>query len=653
MPSILDDPILAEVIHEQVWAELWPSMPPEMKAKWLESLGWDGWIKRYFPKPFSRPFTSYQKDYWDWGWAIQPETYYRARVECEPRGVGKSTSAETLVVMLLARKRKMSIGYVSGTDDKATKHFNSIRRKLENSQLLQDYPHLKPRVQKYRNAFNSWSQDRLLTEGGQTIIPITLQGSNRGFKSEDDTRFDLIVLDDIDSLGESPDVIAKNLELLKSEIIFAGYANTTILFAQNLIHRDSICAMVMDHRADMLSDRDFKGPYPLMKWYDAEKVDLPDGGKRWTITAGEVFDPAIPLEYCESVLNQIGKDLFDREAQQDVTKVGEDKDFREWDEVYHIITRSEMARGFPYVEMQDENGFFIPARWHKGRGFDTGTTRDHPSAVAFVTRPDKTCPHDDSHFVIGEVVLPKFPYDPSIPAELVSPGRVAAATKLFQQHMRIEERQIEQSKLSHEASSVQNTLMIDLPEELQIFYKKWKAARGSGVPQIQNLLEVDKKKPHPFRKYPKGHPHAGMPIMGKPRMYFVVADGQGELYLDGNGKLRVTGAKDADGLARCRYEMPLYSHRNTGQKKIDDDFVDGLRGLMSTFGVDADALTEQEEIRAVTPEKYRPETLKDDYSPEREMSISFQLAQAKKKVQQNAAWQIFDDSGNLVQEDSY
>ncbi len=607
-------------------------LPPDLRAR-INEQDWERWLRFYFPKPFSRPFTSYQRDFWEWGWRILPDRYYPARVECEPRGVGKSTNAEVLVVSLLARKRKQAIGYVSGTQDKATKHFNSIKRKLENEILLRDYPHLKPNIQKYRNIAGGWSQDRLVTDGQQTIIPITLQGSNRGFKSEDDTRFDLIVLDDIDSLGESPDVIMKNLELLKSEIIFAGYANTTILFAQNLIHRDSICAKVLDYTADMLTDREFVGPFPMMKWYDAEKMDMEGGGKRWVITAGEVFDEAIPLEYCESVLNQIGKDLFDRECQQDVTKVGNDKDFREWNEVYHVITQSEMVAGFPKVQVQDANGFFIPSRWHVGRGFDWGSTRAHPSSVASVTRPDQTCPHDDSHFFFSEVVLPTFPYDPSVAAEVVSPGRVAAAVKVSHQKFRLHDSQIEQSKMSHEASAAQSTLMLDLPDELQLFFKKWKAAKGSGVPQMQNLMEIDYTKEHPFRRFPKGHPREGQPLMGRPRLYLVVEDGQGELYVDGNEKLRVAGAKDSGGHARARYEIPLYNHRNAGKKKIDDDWIDSARGIMATFGVESDKLTHSEQLDAMIPEKYKPETLKENYSYEKEMSVNYQLAQAKKKIE--------------------
>jgi len=654
-PELLDPTLLTEVLRlatpkeRSYIAKYLPTLAtltstPEL----IEKDGPLAWVKRFYPQTFTRDFTSYQKDFWTWGWEIQPDTYYRPRVECEPRGAGKSTTAETWVTQILARKRRRAIGYISGTETLVSKHFSGIRRKLENADLLKTYPHLRPQVQKYRNAFNSWSQDRLVTDAGQTLIPITLHGSNRGFKSDDDMRFDLFVFDDIDSLGESPEVIAKNIDLVKSEILLAGYANTLIVVFQNLIHRDSIVAQVMDYRADMLSDRDFRGPYSLMKWYDAEKVDLPDGGKRWVITAGEPSDPALPIEYCESVLNQVGKDLFDREAQQEVTKVGDDKDFREWNEIFHVITQSEMRRGFPNVKLGDEYQLRIPNRWHVGRGLDWGTTRQHPAVNAYVTRPDKTCPYDDFHFVIGEVVMPKFPYDAHVEAEVVSPGRVANGARVFQQQLGIIPTQIEQSKMSHEASAALNTMIIDLPDELKQFYRKWKAQKGSGVPQLQNMLEIDRNKPHPFRRYPQGHALAGQPLMGCPRIFFVVADGQGELYLDGNGKIRVIGATSSAGLARCRFEMPLYLHRNQGTKKIDDDFVDALRGLMSTFGVQADALTETEEVVAATPEKYRAESVfGPNYTMEKEISYHYQQALAKQKVQVNRMV-TFDEFNQVI-----
>lgn len=578
-----------------------------------EAKGPEGWLQQFFPDTFSRPFTSYQHDFWTWGWDIDVTNIanrYRPRVECEPRGVGKSTSGESWVVMLLALKRAKTIGYLSRTDDKATQHFNAIKRKLENDTLLTAYPHLKPRIQRYRNSFSSWSQDRLLTDAGQMVIPITLMGSNRGFKSEDDVRFDVLILDDIDALGESPDVRAKNLEILKSEVLAAGHDRTLVLVLQNLVHRDSIVAMIMDHRADILSDREFKGPYPLMRWYDAEKILLDDGGQKWVITDGEVYDPAIGTDYCEALLNKFGKDTFDRECQQDVTKVADDKDFREWDEIYHVITWAELARALNQHGIKIKitaDRYSIPMTWNVGEGFDFGTTREHPTAITFVARPDKSSPFDDAHFVFSEIVMPEFPFDPHIRAELVSPGRIARAIVEREKDLRLFDGQIKELRMSHEQSAAKNTMEQDLPPELTLHFNKWKARRGSGVPQIQNMLEIDRSKEHPFRRYPQGHPQAGQPLMGRPRIYFVVADDQGALYADNDGKLRVKGAVSDRGLARLRFEMPLFSSLNRGPAKINDDAVDSLRGLMSTFGVQSKGLSEHEQReRRLNPELQLP-----------------------------------------------
>jgi len=122
----------------------------------------------------------------------------------------------------------------------------------------------------------------------------------------------------------------------------------------------------------------------------------------------------------------------------------------------------------------------------------------------------------------------------------VSPGRVAQAIKQFLTRWDIKEQQITMRLMSHEASSARNTMMFDLPESDKEFFGKWKAKKGSGVPQIQNLLEIDKTKLHPFRKYPKGTMQngvdvGGQPIVGCPRIFFLVADDQGELKIDPNG----------------------------------------------------------------------------------------------------------------------
>lgn len=495
------------------------------------------------------------------------------------------------------------IGYVSLNEEKAAKHFSSIKMMLESPLLLADYPECKPKVQKLRDVAESWSRDALVTVSDAMIVPLTLLGSSRGWKSATGARFDAFILDDIDALGQSVEFTRKLIETLKGEILAAGDDNTVVMMPQNLIYRDSICTQIYDHRADILSDRIFRGPYPLLKWYEAEKRDLEDGAKQWVITGGEIYDEAIPIEYAEKLLNKFGKATFDRECQQLVFEVEDDKDFREWSEPHHIITHSEFIAQMDGDNIWNEKRkcLQIPPRWNVGLGFDWGTTKKHPSAIVFIARPNALSRWKDYHFVFGEVVLPEYPLDAFELPELVSPGRVARAITDFLKKWNISESQITHRLMSHEASAAMNTMAIDLKDDIAQFFGKWKAKRGSGVPQMQNLLELDYRKEHPFRKMPigtkiNGNDVGGQPLMGCPRIFFLVEDAQGRLTADANGRMLVAGALNSEGLARGRFEMPLYSHKNTGQGKIDDDWVDAARGLLNLFGIEASPMTQVEEF---------------------------------------------------------
>ncbi len=524
-----------------------------------------------------------------------------------------STGAETAAVYALAKKIKKYVLYVSATDDQATKHLRAIKTKLENPELLRDYPHLKPKIEVVHKKVANWSAERLRTQGGQIVECISILGNSRGFKSEDSARPDLIVLDDIDSSKESFDVTKKKLDIIATEILPTGTYLTDVLMPQNLIHRDSVCAMILDKRAQILMNRQFSGPYPLVKNVVCEREDREDGSSSWRIVSGEPFDPAVGLAYSEHLLNLMGPDAWERECQQDVWRVAADKDFREWDEVYHVSTWSEVVAGFKRqgyeLDLYSDGRVRVPSRWNVSLGWDVGTTREHPSAVAIVTRPDERFPLSDTVLVVGEVVMPEYPYDSTVVPEQVSPGRTVRAIKARLAEMGVSHGQIELALMSHEASSARNAVLLDLPEEDQIYFNKWKTGRGNGVPHLQQHLEIDRKKPHPFRVYPKGHPKEGEPLMGKPRVIFVVEDGQGELFVDVNGNLRVRGAKNAKGFARARFEIPIYSWRNTGQKKIDDDFVDCFLPLWSAWAISAGGKTPDERFDDSLPEHLRWETI--------------------------------------------
>jgi hypothetical protein len=601
------DNLITETMSRDVPVTVW-GLTPTIDNSFLESQPDGQWLSHYYPKRFSRPFTEYQKAFHNWGDTIEKDTRPRPRIECEPRGVGKSTSTRGLVVKLLAKNIKSYVLYVCATDNQAQKHFNAIRSMMESEKLLTDYPHLKPQAQKHRpNVNKNWSSERLVTQNGQVVEFISLLGNARGFTTEEGQRPDLIILDDIDDSKDSPHMVAKKLDLLKFSILPAKAENTLVIMPQNLIHRNSICQQIKDQRADILSDRIFVGAYPLMKWYEAEKVDLHDGtnAKRWTITAGDVFDEAISVEYCEQLLNEAGKDSFDRECQQDVFKVLDDKDFREWNEIFHLVTYSEFRNYWQQYKVPVWNASKdlpqIPSNWNVGLGMDWGTTQGHPSAVTAVARPNMNVPLNDCFFVFAEIILPKYPLATHEEVPLVSPGRLVLALNQTLTRWNVSEKQVKLRLMSHEASAALNTMAIDLKDELKVFFAKWIAKKGSGVPQIQNVLEIDYTKEHPFRK----HPETDLPIQGCPRIFFIVSDDQGELISDNQGKVYVAQPVDADGFARARYEMPLYSSFNTGQNKIDDDFCDSFRGLMNIFGVSSAEITPSEQYELDKPEGLR------------------------------------------------
>ena len=55
---------------------------------------WRGWLTKLFPAHVARGFAKHHEEYWNWLWAIEPDSDPRPFVGIWPRGGGKSTGAE-------------------------------------------------------------------------------------------------------------------------------------------------------------------------------------------------------------------------------------------------------------------------------------------------------------------------------------------------------------------------------------------------------------------------------------------------------------------------------------------------------------------------------------------------------------------------------
>ena len=562
---------------------------------------WRDWLKTYAPQTFTGSFADFHIEFWDWYWKITRKRFAGLPLTDEEmvflaiwaRGQGKSSNVEWAAITEGAWIGRGYVLYVSGTHRQAKDHILSIRERIETENVAARFSHLgQPKVGKFGNQYG-WSQDILITDGGWAIRPLGLDEGVRGGKVGE-TRPTLIILDDVDNHSDSPLVVEKKLDTIARSIIPAGGKETIILGAQNLIHRNSVFTQIVERRTSVLSKRVVSGPYPAFRGLELELRHEEDG-PRHIIVGGLPTWKDIDLAACQKYLDDSGRDAFLAEYQHDFSARATGSVFPEWDELYHVITWSEFVRFFGreacgcQVEHDAEapcHAPHIPFTWNLGRGMDWGTTPDHPCVTVWAARPTGRHALNDSVFIYRELCRPYFPPKSLGKHYLVNPRRIAE--EILAAERRWEETgRITMSILSHEASATQNTFLDpDEPEFNRLRFVKHKATdRLAGVPQIQNALQIDHSKPHPFRR----HSTTGGALMGRPRLYVIVADGQGEIFQSESG-WKVRGGIEERGCARLRWEFPRYHYPQNaaGEErdkplKRDDDGIDSLKHLANVF----------------------------------------------------------------------
>ena len=294
---------------------------------------WREWLNVLFRSTFTKPFAERHEKLWDWVEGIEagqkpaPSAY----VDIEPRGGGKTTTAETAVVRLGATERRSFVLYVRGTQDKANESIQSIGSKVESRSIERHYPLFSQRsVGKYGQS-KGWRMDILRCANGFNALGLGLDAAVRGVKL-DDYRPDLIIFDDIDDEHDSMQVIKKKIDILTKSIIPAGATHCAYLIVQNLIHAKGIVASIVDQTADFLYDRVVSGPYPAVE--DLVYEARPKPGRGYRIVGGRATWAGQDLATCELQLNEWGLSGFLREAQHEVEESGgiwDQVDFRHID----------------------------------------------------------------------------------------------------------------------------------------------------------------------------------------------------------------------------------------------------------------------------------------------------------------------------------
>ncbi len=300
---------------------------------------------------------------WDWAYSILPGVRPNPLVEILPRGGGKSTNAELIVVNLGDRNIRKYALYISGTQEQADDHVMNIANLLESPDVAIYSPRLAARrVGKYGNS-RGWRRNRLITEAGLVVDAIGLDTAARGRKL-DQYRPDFMIFDDIDEEHDTELKIVKMIDSITRKLIPAGSSDLAVLAVQNLVHAHSIFTRLVDGRADFLTNRIIDGPHKALNNF---KYKTLDGKTR--IVSGTPTWAGLNFDTCQDMINDMGISAFLTECQHEAsssegTIIGDI-----WQSGIHVLP-----------------AFGIPNTWKIFRAFDWGYSR--PFSVGWWARSD-------------------------------------------------------------------------------------------------------------------------------------------------------------------------------------------------------------------------------------------------------------------------
>lgn len=577
--------------------------------------GWETWLRALYPNTFAAPFAQHHKNFWEHTWSIKQGVRPRPFIFVLARGGGKSTSTEVLGPMLGALRKRHYGLYISSTQDQANKHVADVEGKLTTKTYRKFYPDMaSPRLTEMRHA-KGWRQNRLWTKAGWVMDALGLDTAARGAKAEDN-RPDFIIGDDLDMAHQSMVVIQKNMETLRKGILPTGSNDLAVFFVQNVIHRDSIFAQLVDGRAGFLTDAIIEGPHPAVHNFKYERK-----GRETIVLSGTPTWQGQNLVTVQEQVNTWGIAAFLTEAQHETDVVAEGAVFPQFDERYSVITWSEFARVYGDIARGERDGRIVPrppARWLKGQAQDWGSTVAHPCGTVWVMRPSEADDYPDTVFVYRELVIPEYPY-PETPTDQISPGYIS---KLMYDAESVWGEKMSMALFSHEQTAALNTYWRDLPSIYKRRFTKWRPDRRAGIAPMQNYFQViDNDRPNPFRSE----------LYGRSRLILIVADGQGELvWNSARNRWDVETAVDVMGLKRLRDELKEYHYPQNAvgtEKELPykdfDDLLDPLKALADVFFPGRAPLNEQEKIDALMPDSLKSAVVAAIEDPAKRQAAEF------------------------------
>lgn len=600
--------------------------------------GHELWLRSIAPRVFRGEFAWFHGSYWSWLWSRQMarragalgEEETRSALVVWGRGLGKSTSLEFTAVSEGALIEEAFGVYISSTQDKANEHIAAIRDAIEASQVAKYYPGLSnPRLGKFGNQ-RGWRQDAIYTDNGFALVAAGLDKGIRGLK-DIAQRPTMFFFDDLDERDDTPLLVEKKYKTLLYDVLPMRAPAAITVFAQNLIHRESVMAKTLRREIPLLSHREEFGPVNTFK--DDLVIEKRDNRK--VIVSGTPNWLRVGIPEAQKLLDDIGEDAFLTECQNKMIVSRQERVLSEFDEKFHVITWGMFAKVFGTPK--------IPSHWEIHDGHDWGTTgpQAHPAIFtsAAVASEDSPLPGDvfiyygrcfdagtTEHQIARQVIMERRRYLWHPSAE-ESAKLLVMSDQAENEYLMWELRKragqvtsdfITSARMSHEQAE---NVMVTYNEKWGFPFQICNPGKTVGLSQIQHYLEPDKGRRHPFKPE----------VMGKPSVYFVVDDEQ------------LLEAKDDRGLKRHRTEAltlrwdPNIAGRDVPMKR-GDDAVDTLKMIFQGFPLNATQMDFYQRREAALPENLRLESAKEGERSEGwEMSRARAISQVEKEIEGEAS----------------
>lgn len=297
---------------------------------------WREWCAKYATFATRFPFAKFHEDFWEWGESLEIGKTAPAKIECWARGFAKSTTTELVATRACVRGSRRFALYVCAKQEDAEKHVATIAAHLESCGI--------DRATNKFGISKGWNASKLRASNGFNVLAVGLDGAIRGVKL-DNVRPDLIILDDIDDIGDSVDEVERKIRVITQTILPTRSTDCAVIFIQNRIHANSIMARVISGDLDMLVDRVVTPIIPAIMGLEYKAEEGANGLTRYKITGGTPTWEGKPLDVCQNEIDTFGIVPFLRECQHEVGVGG---------------------RFFPMFAETDRNG----DPWHVVDGFD-------------------------------------------------------------------------------------------------------------------------------------------------------------------------------------------------------------------------------------------------------------------------------------------